>query len=59
MGDHPLALGDRTEVVAHVGGVDVLEQRGAGDVDGRDQAASAWPRGPAVVAEGAHGRKRD
>ena len=54
MGDHPLPLVGRAEVVADVGGVDVLEQRGAGDVGGRDQrgVGSASRRGGG--AEGAH-----
>ena len=59
VGDHPLPLVGRTEVLADVGGVDVLEQRGAGDVGGRDQrgVGSASRRGGG--AEGAHGRKCD
>ena len=35
MADHPLALGDRTEVLADVGGVDVLDEGVAGRVDRR------------------------
>ena len=47
VGDDALALDDVAEVLADVGGVDLLEQRGAGQVDRRDGGG---------VGLGAHGR---
>ena len=58
MGDDALALGDRTEVLADVGGVDVLEEGLPGRVD------RGGPDGVGLgvgldVGDGGHGRKCD
>jgi hypothetical protein len=60
VGDDPLPLGDSAEVLADIAGVvDVVQQRGPGRVDRRDQRGVGLDPARGRGGEGGLGRKSD